>query len=633
MSDLPNLRRRQAEEVAPVAKAEAVTVGQKVAAAPAPVVPAMGGLAQGSGEATGRAQVKRYSHPEGGPSAALFSSNHKIDPEGREAIQGIGRAFWVSGWSSAIEDKGLSSRFAGQNLFDHAPQTQPFMLQRGREAAADLCIMNDSTCGLEDLMAPARKLEAMWLDSQAAVVAAQAEAGDAIVPVNYPATMGALRVDFALARQEAVDALLKDEVRLTQAMRVLLNEGARAYGRDPEECAEDFGHKVGAQILGDGSRWTDDLKDRDAFEAKVRIPLHDAVGLDRVEPEDLTRTGDYRPRAMASASCRGQYVKLEVQENGSLNLVAEPELAEELDRLRGKSDSEVWGELLADHLGNGWDWITPKDLGALTEANIIATGVMRDHAGDLRAYPGAVAFAHMNYQVENVLDTLAEGRAVQMVRCDLDPFTTRWHAASELPRDVQSPYGGDVLYALQGGELLANYESGPMEFIGQRACLLETETKRQMAQAIEDWLYECGDGARLDLKEADARLWAAADLACHEVAGVMGARDFYGASDADQDRFRAMVVLFSDSYPAILRKQDAEVESGFEKLAYSAPAKNRDQEARRKVFVKEFLSAARTFAAGEPGVVERLHFASRLATATRADEEQAAYQNRNELRS
>jgi len=48
-----------------------------------------------------------------------------------------------------------------------------------------------------------------------------------------------------------------------------------------------------------------------------------------------------------------------------------------------KGTNYILGDLLEDHFANGWEWILPEDIGALTSAPILSEEVERDEEGKL----------------------------------------------------------------------------------------------------------------------------------------------------------------------------------------------------------------------------------------------------------
>ena len=102
--------------------------------------------------------------------------------------------------------------------------------------------------------------------------------------------------------------------------------------------------------------------------------------------------------------------------NGNLTLRPTPEgVTEAKDMLelrdvrkRGSLADEA--DMLEWHISNGWDYVQPEEIGALTDATIISRDVERDDNGDL-VRVGRV-YAHMNYAVEDPIKTWANGKDV-----------------------------------------------------------------------------------------------------------------------------------------------------------------------------------------------------------------------------
>jgi len=77
------------------------------------------------------------------------------------------------------------------------------------------------------------------------------------------------------------------------------------------------------------------------------------------------------------------------------------------------------GEMLEWAMGNGWDYVPPEDIGALTDASIISESGFIGDDGKWYVHPDAkdpTVFAHMNYQVEDPIETWAAGKPVFFVR-------------------------------------------------------------------------------------------------------------------------------------------------------------------------------------------------------------------------
>ena len=69
-------------------------------------------------------------------------------------------------------------------------------------------------------------------------------------------------------------------------------------------------------------------------------------------------------------------------------------------------------EALEYWTGNGWMWVWPEDIGALTDAPIMSMDAQFLDDGSTELYPGGAVYAHMNYAVEDPIATWTKGRGV-----------------------------------------------------------------------------------------------------------------------------------------------------------------------------------------------------------------------------
>jgi hypothetical protein len=71
---------------------------------------------------------------------------------------------------------------------------------------------------------------------------------------------------------------------------------------------------------------------------------------------------------------------------------------------------DVFYEMLEDFLGNGWGFVPPEDIGAMTDAPILSQdGCIKDD-GDWEPYDqNAVVYAHMSYEAEDPVEIWANG--------------------------------------------------------------------------------------------------------------------------------------------------------------------------------------------------------------------------------
>lgn len=100
-----------------------------------------------------------------------------------------------------------------------------------------------------------------------------------------------------------------------------------------------------------------------------------------------------------------ELVKLEVQPDGKLKIVLTPEGRQRImeEGLQQKPTDEALYDLLERPLCNGWSWIPPEAIGALTAAPILSDDATVDDDGDWQV--GRV-FWHGNYMVEDPIESL-----------------------------------------------------------------------------------------------------------------------------------------------------------------------------------------------------------------------------------
>jgi hypothetical protein len=133
-------------------------------------------------------------------------------------------------------------------------------------------------------------------------------------------------------------------------------------------------------------------------------------------PVNSNPTRKKGPQFFKAFTDRGDYVDLIGAKNG--NLILRPtsdgvKKAKELLDWRetnksGIKEDEVW--MLEDHMGGEWEFVLPEEVGALTDATIISKEAERDDNGEL--FKIGRVYAHMNYQVEDPIETWASGKDV-----------------------------------------------------------------------------------------------------------------------------------------------------------------------------------------------------------------------------
>lgn len=97
--------------------------------------------------------------------------------------------------------------------------------------------------------------------------------------------------------------------------------------------------------------------------------------------------------------------------------------AEEREDLREPSEHHWdyrFGEAFGYLLCNGWEWLAPEDIGALTDAPILSNCMSRDDDGTMTAHSECGRecgiFWFPNYMVEDPLETLRDKGEVFFTR-------------------------------------------------------------------------------------------------------------------------------------------------------------------------------------------------------------------------
>ena len=94
----------------------------------------------------------------------------------------------------------------------------------------------------------------------------------------------------------------------------------------------------------------------------------------------------------------------DILENGDLKITASKDLRDELGQ-----DSELWQETFEEAVPvDGWSFVAPEDIGALTDAPIICDDNWTvEDDGTFQIFPETKVWWFPNYMVENPMETLA----------------------------------------------------------------------------------------------------------------------------------------------------------------------------------------------------------------------------------
>lgn len=104
------------------------------------------------------------------------------------------------------------------------------------------------------------------------------------------------------------------------------------------------------------------------------------------------------------------YVDLDILPNGNLKIMLTDDGREELKDLKSRQNplgtDDILHRLLEYHINNGWEFIPPEEVGAMTSSPILSNDVSRDDDGELTAIGNV--WWHPNYMVINEIDELEE---------------------------------------------------------------------------------------------------------------------------------------------------------------------------------------------------------------------------------
>lgn len=112
----------------------------------------------------------------------------------------------------------------------------------------------------------------------------------------------------------------------------------------------------------------------------------------------------------------GKYVEFDTQTNGNLHITLLPEAREDVQEIASQqltSDNKL-AEVIEWHIGNGWSFVDPADIGALTEAPILSEDIDYDDHGNVQ-HVGAV-YWYSEYEVKDPVAQLIENGFVDFTR-------------------------------------------------------------------------------------------------------------------------------------------------------------------------------------------------------------------------
>jgi hypothetical protein len=114
----------------------------------------------------------------------------------------------------------------------------------------------------------------------------------------------------------------------------------------------------------------------------------------------------------------GKYTEFEKQVNGNLRIVLLEEARVDVQEIASKeldADSRL-AEVVDWQLSNGWSFVRPEDVSALTDAPIITEDIDTDNQGNVLKV--GTVYWYQQYEVRDPVAQLLENGYVEFVRGD-----------------------------------------------------------------------------------------------------------------------------------------------------------------------------------------------------------------------
>lgn len=112
----------------------------------------------------------------------------------------------------------------------------------------------------------------------------------------------------------------------------------------------------------------------------------------------------------------GKYVEFDTQANGKLHITLLPEAREDVQEIAFSQEltaDNKLAEVIEWHIGNGWSFVDPEDIGALTEAPILSDDVDYDDQGKAKV---GVVYWYPEYEVTDPVAQLLENGFVDFTQ-------------------------------------------------------------------------------------------------------------------------------------------------------------------------------------------------------------------------
>ena len=113
----------------------------------------------------------------------------------------------------------------------------------------------------------------------------------------------------------------------------------------------------------------------------------------------------------------GKYTEFELQADGNLKIALLPEARQDVQEIAASTEWDAdtkLAEVLAWQLANGWTWVRPEDVGALTGAPILSEEVDTDEQGNITQV--GTVYWYSDYQVVDPVTQLLENGSIVFTR-------------------------------------------------------------------------------------------------------------------------------------------------------------------------------------------------------------------------
>lgn len=152
--------------------------------------------------------------------------------------------------------------------------------------------------------------------------------------------------------------------------------------------------------------------DVEAVDEKAKETITDYFGEYGKELTKGDGVDKKKPKKAQADIQHGEFVDFEITDS-ALILRPTEEGRERAQELLDSGVGEIQGipEMLEDLVSNGWEFINPEEIGALTEGEIISNDVSRDEDGEI--VDVGIVYWNSDYAITNTLGKWAEGEPVK----------------------------------------------------------------------------------------------------------------------------------------------------------------------------------------------------------------------------